>query len=379
MKTLTSSSKRPYCSIANSVRGDRLHRSVCSGGGCADVYRGSRRAVQWALAGRNRDRLEKALIQSADALCTFELQQILSIEIIKWDYRPEPESLAIMCKQGVIVLNCVGPACIENGAHCIGITQIFFRRNYHRFDSIPADIGILHIQDHFKGTLTDVDSFLTINTGPEGGCGHDAMWQSAMAFADSASLRRIRKKFGHKPLPVVSTRIKKRGALFFSKEIEQYAVPFMGSDPSMVDILFDIIFCYIHIINFYLAYVGIGGLCSMLKTLFASVVCWFMVKFSIGWGLLTQFPEFCSVGLFSKTNKKASKKNNALTFLKHKFLTSLIHTPNLCWFIINTQCYLCGMCDVLGGVYTPGSEFARTTLIDHLNKHRIQFLLKNGQ
>uniref|UniRef100_A0A8C1H133 Saccharopine dehydrogenase b n=1 Tax=Cyprinus carpio carpio TaxID=630221 RepID=A0A8C1H133_CYPCA len=309
--TLTSSSKRPYCSIANSVRGDRLHRSVCSGGGCADVYRGSRRAVQWAVAGRNRDRLEKALIQSADALCTFELQQILSIEIIKWDYRPEPESLAIMCKQGVIVLNCVGPACIENGAHCIGITQIFFRRNYHRFDSIPADIGILHIQDHFKGTLTDVDSFLTINTGPEGGCGHDAKWQSAMAFADSASLRRIRKKFGHKPLPVVSTRIKKRGALFFSKEIEQYAVPFMGSDPSMVDILFDIIFFFvIHRPVKYLAYVGISGLCSMLKTLFSSVVCWFMVKFSISWGLLTQ---------------------------------------------------------------------VQTTLIDHLNKHRIQFLLKNGQ
>ncbi|XP_016120167.1 saccharopine dehydrogenase-like oxidoreductase [Sinocyclocheilus grahami] len=50
-----------------------------------------------------------------------------------------------------------------------------------------------------------------------------------------------------------------------------------------------------------MAYVGIGGLFSVLKTLFAGVVFWFMVKFSLGRGLLTEFPEFFSFGLFSKT------------------------------------------------------------------------------
>ncbi len=38
----------------------------------------------------------------------------------------------------------------------------------------------------------------------------------------------------------------------------------------------------------YMAYVGIGGRFSMLKTLFAGVVFWFLVKFSLGRGLLTQ-------------------------------------------------------------------------------------------
>lgn len=38
----------------------------------------------------------------------------------------------------------------------------------------------------------------------------------------------------------------------------------------------------------YMAYVGIGGLFSVLKTLFAGVVFWFMVKFSLGRGLLTE-------------------------------------------------------------------------------------------
>ncbi len=37
-----------------------------------------------------------------------------------------------------------------------------------------------------------------------------------------------------------------------------------------------------------MAYVGIGGRFSVLKTLFAGVVFWFMVKFSLGRGLLTQ-------------------------------------------------------------------------------------------
>jgi len=38
----------------------------------------------------------------------------------------------------------------------------------------------------------------------------------------------------------------------------------------------------------YMAYVGIGGPFSVLKTLFAGVLFWFMVKFSFGRGLLTQ-------------------------------------------------------------------------------------------
>lgn len=38
----------------------------------------------------------------------------------------------------------------------------------------------------------------------------------------------------------------------------------------------------------YMAYVGIGGAFSVMKTLFAGVVFWFMVKFSLGRRLLSQ-------------------------------------------------------------------------------------------
>ncbi|XP_064197175.1 saccharopine dehydrogenase-like oxidoreductase isoform X3 [Anguilla rostrata] len=107
-------------------------------------------------------------------------------------------SLATMCKQGVVVLNCVGPyrfygepvvkACIENGTHYMDICgepqflegmQLKYQSQAAEngvyvigscgFDSIPADMGIQFTRDHFKGTLTAVESFLTISTGPEVG------------------------------------------------------------------------------------------------------------------------------------------------------------------------------------------------------------------
>uniref|UniRef100_A0A673MC09 Saccharopine dehydrogenase-like oxidoreductase n=1 Tax=Sinocyclocheilus rhinocerous TaxID=307959 RepID=A0A673MC09_9TELE len=319
-------------------------------GGCADVLPGG--TLQWAVAGRNRDRLQKSTHSGKP--------ELKCVEVIVTDVT-ETESLAIMCKQGIIVLNCVGP---------------------YRF----------YGETVVKACIENV-SFLTINTGPEvsnnSSCFH--------GFADSASLRRIRKKFGHKPLPVVGTRIKKRGALFFSKEIEQYAVPFKGSDPSFNYISFRSVLCEHDYCDSYMAYVGIGGLFSVLKTLFAGMVFWFMVKFRVDRGLLTQFPEFFSFGLFSKTGPTRKPfchcclipdewTSFCLRFMGEVYTTGQ-DKPNAT-SILSVICVECVTsclthCPFIGprwgGLYTPGSAFARTTLIDHLNKHGIQFSLKNGQ
>uniref|UniRef100_A0AAR2ITV7 Saccharopine dehydrogenase-like oxidoreductase n=1 Tax=Pygocentrus nattereri TaxID=42514 RepID=A0AAR2ITV7_PYGNA len=288
----------------------------------------AREELRWAAAGRSRARLETALTQAAEALGKPELKTEVDIIVADVD---DPESLAEMCKQAVIVLNCVGPyrfygepvvkACVENGAHCIDISgepQFLesMQLNYDSqaaekgvyvvgscgFDSIPADMGVLYTRDQFKGTLTAVESFLTASMGPEGGCIHDGTWQSAVyGLADSDKLRSLRKKFSHKPLPVVGTRIKRRGALFYSDEIQQYAVPFMGADPSVVK----------RTQRFlseehqespvqYGAYAGVGGVSSVMKLLFAGLMFFLLVKFSFGRKLLIKFPEFFSFGFFSK-------------------------------------------------------------------------------
>ncbi|KAG9282646.1 saccharopine dehydrogenase-like oxidoreductase isoform X1 [Astyanax mexicanus] len=388
-------------------------------------------SLRWAVAGRNRHRLERVLQQAAVDLSKPELK---SVEIIVADVA-HPESLEIMCKQGAIVLNCVGPyrfygepvvkACIENGAHYIDICgepqflegmQLKFHSKAEAegvfvigscgFDSIPADMGIFYTKSQFKGTLTAVESFLTVNTGPEGGCIHDATWQSAVfGFADSTSLRSLRKKFGHKPLPVVGAAIKKRGSFFYSKEIRQYSIPFMGSDPSVVKRTQR----YLHQEHQqspvqYTAYVGIGGAFSVVKTLFAGLMFWFMTKFSIGRSLLVQFPEVFSFGVFSKagpSKKQMEGTSFCLSFFGEGYsdgrdpshgkpdaaITTQIKGPEPGYIatpitMVQAAITLLNEPQSLpktGGVYTPGSAFAGTTLIDRLNKHGVQFCLINAQ
>ncbi|KAL7872048.1 hypothetical protein SRHO_G00070310 [Serrasalmus rhombeus] len=274
------------------------------------------------------------------------------------------------------------------------------------FDSIPADMGILYTRDQFKGTLTAVESFLTVSTGPEGGCGHEATWQSAIfGFADSASLRSLRKKFGHKPLPVVGAPIKKRGALFYSKEIQQYSIPFMGSDPSVVRRTQRCMHQeHQQAPVQYAAYVGIGGVFSVAKTLFAGLMFWLMTKFSIGRSLLIQFPEVFSFGLFSKagpSKKQMEGTSFCLSFFGEGYsngrdpsqgkpdaaITTQIKGPEPGYVatpitMVQAAITLLNEPQCLpetGGVYTPGSAFARTTLIERLNKHGVQFCVTNAR
>ncbi|XP_035534845.1 saccharopine dehydrogenase b isoform X2 [Morone saxatilis] len=354
------------------------------------------------------------------------------IEIIVADVSIE-ESLAVMCQQGLVILNCVGPyrfygepvvkACIAKGAHYIDICgePQFLERmqlEYHTkaldrgvyvigscgFDSIPADLGILYTQRQFKGTLTAVESFLKISSGSEGMSGHDATWQSAVyGFADSGSLRQLRKKFGHKPLPVVGAKVKKRGFMFFSKEIGQYAIPFMGSDPSVVKRTQR----FLHEEEQqspvqYSAYVGVGGLFSVVKLLCGGLLFWFMVKFSLGRKLLTMFPSFCSFGLFTKsgpTMKQIEDTCFSLTFFGEGYSEGTDPTqgqPNtkICTQVIGAEPgYVATVSTMVqaavtllnevhslprrGGVYTPGAAFHKTSLIDRLHNHSIKFSVRN--
>ncbi|XP_029352229.1 saccharopine dehydrogenase-like oxidoreductase isoform X1 [Echeneis naucrates] len=385
-------------------------------------------ALKWAVAGRSRQRLEAALERAAGRLSMPELRT--DTEIIVADVSDE-ESLAIMCQQGVVILNCVGPyrfhgepvvkACIENGAHYVDICgePQFLERmqlEYHTkaldrgvyvigscgFDSIPADLGILYTQRQFRGTLTAVESFLQISSGSEGFCGHDTTWQSAVhGFADSSSLRRLRKKFGHKPLPVVG--VKKRGYVFFSKEIEQYTIPFMGSDPSVVKRTQRFLYEEEHQSPVqYSAYIGVGGLFSIVKLFCGGLLFWFMVKFSLGRKLLTRFPSFFSFGLFSKagpTMKQIEDTCFSLTFFGEGYSEGTDPsegTPNakICTQVIGAEPgYVATVSAVVqaavtvlnevhslprrGGVYTPGAAFYKTSLIDRLQNHSIKFSVRN--
>uniref|UniRef100_A0A672YD67 Saccharopine dehydrogenase-like oxidoreductase n=1 Tax=Sphaeramia orbicularis TaxID=375764 RepID=A0A672YD67_9TELE len=393
--------------------------------------------LKWAVAGRSRQRLEEVLKQAAERLSMPELTT--DIDIIVADVSIE-ESLSIMCQQGLVILNCVGPyrfygepvvkACVENGAHYIDICgePQFLERmqlEYHTkaldrgvyvigscgFDSIPADLGILYTNRQFRGTLTAVESFLNISSGPKGASGHDATWQSAVyGFADSRSLRQLRKKFGHKPLPVVGAKVHKRGFVFFSKEIEQYVIPFMGSDPSVVKRTQRFLYEEEHHSPVqYSAYVGVGGIFSLVKLFCGGLLFWFMVKFSLGRRLLTTFPSFFSFGMFTKAGPSMKQIEDtcfSLTFFGEGYSEGTDPAqgrPNakICTQVIGGEPgYVATVSAMVqaavtllnelhslprrsdthvGGVYTPGAAFYKTTLIDRLHNHGIKFSVRTFQ
>ncbi|KAI7804275.1 saccharopine dehydrogenase a, tandem duplicate 1 [Triplophysa rosa] len=424
MATFSTSSNRPYHIVifgATGFTGQFVVEEVAR-----TASEGPKGNLKWAVAGRSKAKLDKVLEQAAEALGRPELQSEVAVVVADVG---EPDSLAAMCKQAVIVLNCVGPyrffgepvvkACVENGAHCIDISgepqflesmQLDYQDKAAEkgvyivgssgFDSIPADMGVIYTRDQFKGTLTAVESFLTASSGPEGGCIHDGTWQSAIyGFADSDKLRSLRKKFGHKSLPVVGARIKRRGALFFSNEIQQYAVPFMGSDPSVVKRTQR----YLHdelqeSPVQYGAYAGVGGISNIFKLLFAGMMFWFFVKFSFGRNLLMKFPEFFSFGFFSKegpTRKQMEGSSFRFAFFGEGYTEGLeptegkpnakirtlvqgpeagyVATPIAMVQAAITMLNESNSLPKTGGVYTPGATFAKTTLIDRLNKHGIQF------
>uniref|UniRef100_A0A671MCG3 Saccharopine dehydrogenase-like oxidoreductase n=1 Tax=Sinocyclocheilus anshuiensis TaxID=1608454 RepID=A0A671MCG3_9TELE len=409
MAAFSTSSSRPYHIIifgASGFTGQFVVEEVAR-----TASEGPKGSLKWAVAGRNRAKLEKVVEQAAGALSKPELKS--EVDILVADVS-DLDSLAVMCKQAVIVLSCVGPyrffgdpvvkSCVENGAHCIDISgepQFLesMQLNYHDqaagngvyivgscgFDSIPADMGVIYTRDQFKGTLTAVESFLTASAGPEGGCIHDGTWQSAIyGLADSNKLRSLRKKFGHKPLPVVGPKIKRRGTLFYSNELQQYAIPFMGTDPSVVKRTQRYLTEELNESPVqYGAYVGVGGISNIFKLVFAGLMFFFFVKFSFGRNLLIKVKHtmegssfrfiFLGEGYTEGSDPSEGKPNGKIRTLVKGPEVGYVATPIA---MVQAALTMLNESDSLpntGGVYTPGATFAKTTLIDRLNKHGIQF------
>ncbi|XP_036611166.1 saccharopine dehydrogenase-like oxidoreductase [Trichosurus vulpecula] len=383
-------------------------------------------ALPWAVAGRSREKLRQVLEMAAQKLERPTLPDevgIIICDIIN------PASLDEMAKQASVVLNCVGPyrfygepvvkACIENGASCIDISgepqfleEMYWK--YHEkaaekgvyvigssgFDSIPADLGVLYTRNKLKGTLTAVESFLTVNSGPEGLCIHDATWESAVhGVGDQKRLRNLRKQSNMKPVPVVGSKLKKRWPVSYCRELHEYSVPFMGADASVVKRTQR----FLHE-NFqetpvqYAAYMTVGGLTSVIKLMFAGLFFLLFVKFSIGRQLLVKFPWLFSFGYVSQqgpTQKQMDDASFTFTFFgqgyspdhttKHgkpniKICTQVkgpeagyVATP-----IAMVQAALTLLKDTSelpkgGGVFTPGAAFSKTKLIERLNQCGIEF------
>ncbi|NXL53564.1 SCPDL oxidoreductase, partial [Podilymbus podiceps] len=368
-------------------------------------------ALRWAVAGRSREKLQAVLERAAERLGKAALGA--EVGVLLCDVG-DAASLAAMARQTRLVLNCVGPyrffgepvveACIENGASCIDISGepqflegIYLKYNEKAaekgvyvigscgFDSVTADMGVLYTRDKLKGTLTAVESFLKVKSGPE------VSW-----FIRSWKLRvcmNICMCFDFFFSPIC------RGFVFYNQEFKEYSILFMGSDSSVVKRSQRYLYTELQETPVqYGAYVNIGGLGSVIKLMFVGILFLLLVKFSFGRKLLTKYPEFFSAGYFTKdgpTQKQMDGTSFTMTFLGEgysegqdpqngkpnvKICTEVkgpepgyIATP-----IAMVQAAVSLLEDAaclpkMGGVYSPGAAFSKTKLIDRLNKRGVEF------
>ncbi|XP_038249902.1 saccharopine dehydrogenase-like oxidoreductase [Dermochelys coriacea] len=388
-----------------------------------DELRGS---LRWAVAGRSRDKLEGVLDKAAERLGKPELKS--EVGIILCDVS-DPSSLADLAKQAAVVLNCVGPyrffgepvvkACVENGTSCVDISgEPQFLEGMHLkyndkaaekgvyvigssgFDSIPADMGVLYTRDNLKGTLTAVESFLTVKSGPAGYSIHDGTWKSAIhGLADQDNLRKLRKQIGYRPLPIIGAKQKRRGLVFYSQEFKEYSIPFMGADVSVVKRTQRYLHTHLQETPVqYAAYATVGGIASVIKLMFAGLLFFLLVKFSFGRNLLTKYPEFFSSGHFTRkgpTQKQIDGSSFTMTFFGEGYcegqdpqqgkpnvkICTQVKGPDAGYVATAVAMVQAGIALLKdasslpkqGGVYTPGAAFSKTKLIDRLNKHGIEF------
>lgn len=101
------------------------------------------------------------------------------------------------------------------------------------FDSIPADMGTVFLEDSFEGQVNSVETFLNIHS-EVGFHGHFATWQSAIyGFACAKELGPLRRKLFPQRLPQMKPKMASR-ALHKNNVVGTWCLPFPGSDRSVV-------------------------------------------------------------------------------------------------------------------------------------------------
>ncbi|XP_069625343.1 saccharopine dehydrogenase-like oxidoreductase [Ranitomeya imitator] len=421
----TRASSRPYQIVvfgASGFTGQFVVEEVARAADGED-YRGQE--LRWAVAGRSKKKLEDVLSWAADRMGK---PQLKSIDILISDVSDE-ESLAEMCKKTSVVLDCVGPyrfygeavvkACIENGAHFLDISgepkfleSMQMKYNSQAadsgvyvvgscgFDSIPADLGVLFTRNSMQGTLTAVEGFFSLKSGPEGTCLNEGTWQSAIHEAkDQANLKNFRKQLTLKPLPVIGKKLKRRGAIFYSNEVQKYSVLFPGSDAAVVERTQRYLYENLQETPVqYAEYFAVGGITSIIKLMFGGFFFLLFTLCSCGRKLLIKYPKFFSFGYFSKEGPTANQiadTSFSITFFGEGYsqgkdpqqekpnvkICTQVSGPEIGYVTTPITVVQAGITILKepeslpksGGVYTPGAAFSKTKLIDRLNKAGIHF------
>ncbi|XP_072949869.1 saccharopine dehydrogenase-like oxidoreductase [Epargyreus clarus] len=216
---------------------------------------GKQRGLSWGVAGRSRDKLQDILKEISKKTG----EDLSAIKTIVADVQNE-QSLKSMCEQARVLASCCGPyslhgeavvrAAIQSKTHyvdCSGepnfieLMQLKYDQEAREagvyivsacaFESIPADLGVLFLQQNFDGVLNSVECYMTADL--QDGSINSGTWQSLIhSFPHFLAMHRLRKKIYPTPLPKFAPQLKHRFPLH--KRLGGWCLPLPSYDSAAV-------------------------------------------------------------------------------------------------------------------------------------------------
>ncbi|ETN67050.1 saccharopine dehydrogenase domain-containing protein [Anopheles darlingi] len=386
--------------------------------------------MRWGIAGRSQNKLEEVLKEVGDKAKT----DLSNVPIVLADVNNQ-DSLINMARDCRVIVNCCGPyrlfgepvlkACLEARTHHVDVSgepQFLegMQLKYHEaakekgiymisacgFDSIPADMGTVFLEQQFDGVVNSVESYIFSKQKgrKEMGAIHYGTWASAVhAMANMREIGAIRRQLFAKKLPDVRPKLQERPTIHRSEHGNKWSLPFQGADRS----------CVARTQRFFYetenkrplqmrAYISFGGLSEVLAVSFIGAIFWLMVKTNFGKQLLLNYPRLFSLGLVSHEGPSDQAMNNVdfalyfegkgweeklasptdkYTTPPNKVIRTKVTGTNPGYGATCVSLLLCARTILLegdrmpgeGGFLTPGAAFAKTSLIEELCKNGFTF------
>uniref|UniRef100_A0A8C5MK92 Saccharopine dehydrogenase-like oxidoreductase n=1 Tax=Leptobrachium leishanense TaxID=445787 RepID=A0A8C5MK92_9ANUR len=377
---------------------------------------------RWAVAGRSRERLLKVVSRLPCKLG----KPKPSVGTIVCDVN-DPDSVEKMCKQTLLLMNCVGPywllgepvvkACIKNGTNYIDICgepkfleEMYMKYNKEAaengvhvvgssgFSSIPADMGVIYTQNEVDGIITTIESFWYPKLTGKGIGINRTAWQAAIhGLQFKHHLKKLRKQTSLEPIPFMDKTVKRN--VHYCKEYNYVAIPFIGADASVVRRTQRYLYEHhqktpVH----YVSYSVVSGFVSALLLLFAGFLITLLAKIKCGRRLLLKYPDFFSCSAFSDegpTQRGIKETSFQMRFISKGYSMDkdpVYDIPNMVAYTsvegpepayVTTSIAMVQAAVTMieeqkllpkgGGVFTPGAAFAQTSLLDRLTESGLTF------
>ncbi|KAG8199454.1 hypothetical protein JTE90_000321 [Oedothorax gibbosus] len=290
--------------------------------------------IKWAIAGRNIQKLKEALNTVQKYIGNSS--DISGTTVIQADVKDEA-SILDMCKQGKLVLNCVGPynlygeivvrACIEAGTHLVDISAEikysetmqakYFMQAREKgvyiveacgFGSVPADYGISLLKNEFAGDLNAVEYYFEIGVGSEGRKTNYGTYTSIIhsikdqLFSVGKYKEALKKEVFKKDLAKSCFPLHKRCILSYNNEVNGWCLWYLGPDERVIHRSQQFRYEYLNERTVQCnGYFQLPSFFISLGYLFFAAVVALMSFFSCGLHILKKYPSFFTAGEISLT------------------------------------------------------------------------------